>query len=148
MPSWHTMIRIPSILRTNRRSASATVNHNLNILRSLVDTISSQDEQKLMNEFTTCWAEFSKLDQVILGLAIENTNLKAATLSREKGAETIRIFEQALEHLVQVSASTQNESRIAEPVSRALIAGLKMYNLHSAHIAEPLMRKWTRSRHR
>jgi hypothetical protein len=118
------------------RAASATVDHDLSILRSLVDTISSQDERKLMDEFSTCWTEFGQLDQVILELAVENTNLKAATLSREKGAETIRKFEQALEHLVQVSASTQNESRIAEPVSRALIAGLKLYNLHSAHIAE------------
>jgi hypothetical protein len=118
------------------RSASATVDHNLNILRSLVDAIPSQDEQKLMDEFTTCWTQFGKLDQVILELAVENTNLKAATLSREQGAEAMRKFEQALDNLRQVSAGTQNESRIAGPVSRALIAGLKMYNLHSAHIAE------------
>ena len=89
-----------------------------------------------MDEFTTCWAEFGKLDQVILELAVENTNLKAATLSREKGAEAIKRFEQALEHLLQLSAGTEDESRIDGLVSHALIAGLKMYNLHSTHIAE------------
>jgi hypothetical protein len=118
------------------RSASATVEHNLNNLRSLVDAIPSQDEKKLMNEFSTCWTEFGKLDQVILELAVENTNLKAATLSREKGAEAIKRFEQALEYLLQLSVGTEDESRIDGLVSHALIAGLKMYNLHSIHIAE------------
>jgi hypothetical protein len=118
------------------RAASANVGQNLNILRSLVAAIPSQDEQRLMNEFTTCWAEFGKLDQEILELAVENTNLKAAALSREKGAEAMRKFEQALEDLLQSSPGTQDESRIAGPVSRALIAGLKLYNLHSPHIAE------------
>ena len=118
------------------RVASAAVGQNLKSLRSLVDTVPSQDEQKLINEFTTCWAEFGKLDQIILELAVENTNLKAATLSREKGAETMRKFEQALEDLLQSSTATEDISPIAGPVSRALIAGLKIYNLHSAHIAE------------
>jgi hypothetical protein len=118
------------------RAASATVGQNLNSLRLLVDTIPSQEEQILLGEFTTCWAEFGKLDQVILELAVENTNLKAAALSRGKGAETMQKFEQALEYLLQSSPGPQDESRIAGPVSRALIASLKMYNLHSAHIAE------------
>jgi hypothetical protein len=123
------------------RAASATVGQNLNTLRSLVAAVSSQDEQKLMNEFTTCWAEFGKLDQQILELAVENTNLKAAALSRGKGAVTMGKFEQALENLLQLSSGTQDESRIAGPVSRALIAGLKMYNLHSTHIAEAIDEK-------
>ncbi|WP_319586663.1 MCP four helix bundle domain-containing protein [uncultured Desulfobulbus sp.] len=123
------------------RAASATVGQNLNILRSLVDAIPSPDEQKLMNEFTTCWAEFGKLDQVILELAVENTNLKAAALSRGKGAETMQKFEQALEYILQSSPGMQDESRIAGPVSRALIAGLKIYNLHSTHIAEAIDEK-------
>jgi hypothetical protein len=118
------------------RAASATVDQNLKSLRSFVAATASQDEQELMNEFATCWAEFGKLDQVILELAVENTNLKAAALSRGKGAETMQKFEQALEYLLQSSTGTQDESRIAGPVSRALIAGLKMYNLHSTHIAE------------
>jgi len=126
------------------RAASATVGQNLNTLRALVDAIPSPDEQKLMNEFTTCWAEFGKLDQMTLELAVENTNLKAAALSREKGAETMQKFERALEDLLQSSPGTQDESRIAGPVSRALIAGLKMYNLHSPHIAEATDEKMDR----
>ena len=126
------------------RAASATVDQNLKSLRSLVTATASQDEQELMNEFATCWAEFGKLDQVILELAVENTNLKAAALSREKGAETMQKFEQALEYLLQSSPGTQDECRIAGPVSRALIAGLKMYNLHSPHIAEATDEKMDR----
>jgi hypothetical protein len=118
------------------RTASATVEQNLHLLRALVDTAPSQGEHKLLAEFTTCWTEFGKLDQVILELAVENTNLKAAALSREKGSEAMREFERALEHLLSLFAGTQNESRAAGLAARALIAGLKLYNLHSAHIAE------------
>lgn len=118
------------------RAAWAEAEYDLNILRSLVDTISSQDEQKLMGELSTCWTELGKLDQVILELAVENSNFKAAALSREQGAEMIQRFEQTLEPLLQLSPGAPNEVRVTELVSRALIAGLKMYNLHSAHINE------------
>jgi len=118
------------------RAASATVAHSLDTLRSLVAAIPSPDEQKLLDEFTACWTEFGKLDQIILELAVENTNLKAASLSREKGGDAIQRFEQALDHLLLLSSGTRDESRVAGLASQALIAGLKMYNLHSVHIAE------------
>jgi len=119
------------------RLASATVASNLSRLRALVDAIASPDEKKLLDEFTTCWTEFGQLDQIILELAVENTNLKAAALSKEKGAEAMQRFEQALERLLPLSSGTGSEGRVEELVFRALVAGLKLYNLHSVHIAEP-----------
>lgn len=118
------------------RTASAAVEQNLHLLRSLVETVPSQDEQELLAEFTTCWTELGKLDQVILQLAVENTNLKAAALSRGRGSEALRGFELALDRLLPAFAGTEHESRATGLIFRAHIAGLKLYNLHSAHIAE------------
>ena len=117
-------------------AASAAVEQNLTHLRSLIDAAPLQDEKKLDSEFNTCWTELRKLDQVILELAVQNTNLKAASLSREKGAETIRRFEHALEELMHSYAGTPNEGRITDLAFHAITAGLKIYNLHSSHIAE------------
>ncbi|MCX5869282.1 MAG: MCP four helix bundle domain-containing protein [Deltaproteobacteria bacterium] len=117
-------------------AASAAVEQNLTRLRSLIDAVPLKDEKKLDSEFNTCWTELRKLDQVILELAVQNTNLKAASLSREKGAETMRQFEHALEELMHSYAGTPNEGRITSLSFHAITAGLKMYNLHSSHIAE------------
>lgn len=117
-------------------AASAAVEQNLTLLRSLIDAAPRQDEKKLDNEFNTCWAELRKLDQVILELAVQNTNLKAASLSREKGAETMQRFEHALEELIRSYAGTPDEGQVTDLSFHAITAGLKMYNLHSSHIAE------------
>lgn len=117
-------------------AASAAVEQDLTHLRSLIDAAPQQDEKKLDGEFNTCWMELRKLDQVILELAVQNTNLKAASLSQEKGAATMRQFEHALEELMHSYAGTPNEGRITDLAFHAITAGLKMYNLHSSHIAE------------
>ena len=117
-------------------AASAAVEQDLTHLRSLIDAVPQQDEKKLDGEFNTCWTELRKLDQVILELAVQNTNLKAASLSQEKGAATMQRFEHALEELIRSYTGTPNEGRITDLSFHAITAGLKMYNLHSSHIAE------------
>ncbi len=116
--------------------ASAAVEHNLKLLRSLIDTVPLQDEKKLVVEFTNCWTELGKLDQIILELAVQNTNLKAASLSQEKGGEAIQRFEQALEDIISSSAGSPDEGKVTGLIYQAMTSGLKMYNLHSPHIAE------------
>jgi hypothetical protein len=117
-------------------AAAAAVEQNFKLLRALTDPAPRPDEQQLVLEFDTCWAELQKLDQVILGLAVQNTNLKAASLSREKGATAMRRFEDTLGDVVQTYAGTADEGRVARLAYQALTAGLKNYNLHSSHIAE------------
>lgn len=116
--------------------ASATVEQNLKRLGALVDAVPLQEEKKLVDEFTTCWTEFGTLDHLILELAVQNTNLHAASLSREKGGAAMEQLEQALAALLQSYAGTADEARITGLVYRAMTAGLKVYNLHSPHIAE------------
>jgi hypothetical protein len=117
-------------------AASAAVEQNLKQLRSLIDAAPLQDEKKLVVEFADCWTKLRELDQVILELAVQNTNLKATSLSREKGAEAMRRFEQALEDVARSYSGTTNEGRVARLSCHAVTAGLKLYNLHSSHIPE------------
>ena len=117
-------------------AASAVVEQNLKQLNSLIDADPMQDERNLVVEFNNCWTELRKLDQVILEHAVQNTNLKAASLSREKGAEAMQRFEHALNDVIKSYSGTPNEGRVARLIFHAITAGLKIYNLHGFHIAE------------
>jgi hypothetical protein len=117
-------------------AASAAVEQNLKLLQPLVDATSLPDEKKFIIEFSKCWTELRMLDQVILELAVQNTNLKAANLSQGKGAESLGRFEQALEDVIRSCSGTLHEGRVTRLSYRAITAGLKIYNLHSPHIAE------------
>jgi hypothetical protein len=118
------------------RAASATVEQDLKFLRALIDAVPLQDEKKLVGEFANCWTELGKLDQVILEIAVQSTNLKAARLSKEKGAASLQQFEQALEKIAPSFAGTANDGRGVSLICQAMTAALKMYTLHSPHIAE------------
>ena len=117
-------------------AASAAVEQDQKQLNSLIDAAPMQDERNLVIEFNNCWTELRKLDQVILNLAVQNTNLKAASLSREKGAEAMRRFEHALEDVMRPYLRAQNEGRVTRLLYHAMTSALKLYNLHSFHIAE------------
>ena len=104
------------------QAASATVNQNLKTLRSLVDAMPT--ERKLLDDFVTCWTEMGKIDQVILQLAVENTNLKAAALSREQGEQSMQRFEEALDTVRASSTGNSSESRITALAARAMVAAL------------------------
>ena len=117
-------------------AASAAVEQDQKQLNSLIEAAPIQDEKNLVMEFNNCWTELRKLDQVILNLAVQNTNLKAASLSREKGAEAMRRFEHALEDVMRPYLRAQNEGRVTRLLYHAMTSALKLYNLHSFHIAE------------
>lgn len=117
------------------RIAAATVDQNLKALHAMVDAMPA--EKELLEEFTTCWTEMGKIDQVILQLAVENTNLKAAALSREQGGHSMQRFEEALDEVRASSTGSPSESQIANLTARAMIAALKIFYLHGPHILEP-----------
>ncbi len=117
-------------------AASTAIEQNLADLHSLIDAVPLQNEKKLAAEFITCWTELRQLDQIILDFAVQNTNLKAASLSQEKGSELLQRLEHALENLMSSYAGNPNEARINLFSFQAITAGLKAFNLHSSHIAE------------
>lgn len=118
-------------------AASAEVEKDLKNLLPLIDATSLEDEKKFSAEFSTCWAQFRKLDQTILDLAVQNTNLKAAALSREKGAGALQQFAKNLELIAQPQSGTNMyRDRLTQPALHAMAAGLHILNLQNSHIAE------------
>jgi len=118
------------------RAASAAAEESNKLIHSLVDASSLKEEQRFALEFDNCWGELRKLDQTILELAVQNTNLKAARLSQERGAETMQRFTGALTDLINFHAGQPHASRINELSYRAATAALTLFTLHSSHIAE------------
>ncbi|WP_310599179.1 MCP four helix bundle domain-containing protein [Desulfobulbus sp.] len=118
------------------RTAAATLERELAALRSLVEATPMPNEKKLLEAFAACWTELGALDRDILQLAVANTNIKAAFLSREQGEASLERFERALAAIRASAAGGPEEYRVAEQTSQALIAALKIFTLHAPHIVE------------
>lgn len=61
--------------------AGAVVVERLGSLEGVVTSLGYAAETDMLGRFKTCFAEYQKLDSEILGLAVENTNLKAQRLT-------------------------------------------------------------------
>ncbi|MDO9263945.1 MAG: hypothetical protein Q7U02_08255, partial [Desulfosalsimonadaceae bacterium] len=109
--------------------ASDDTEHDLNELDLLPG---SADEKKLRGEFHDCWKECRKIDKVLLDFAVQNTNLKAASLSYTKGADVVRRFEHSILNLTGIF----NDARTITLVYQAITALLKIHNLQAPHINE------------
>jgi hypothetical protein len=116
------------------RQAADAVDRDRRELGLLVEKDHTEREMELLREFDSCWAELRKIDQVLLDLAVENTNLKAANLSFGKGSLAVKRFEEALTGLKGSEALSRKNNQIAELVCNALTAGLKIHYLQAPHI--------------
>jgi hypothetical protein len=114
--------------------ATAAANEGLRKLDLLIEEGGISDEKKLLGEFDRCWAEFRKIDKVLLDLAVQNTNIKAVKLSYTEGGEAMSRFEQALTDLIEASLSSAAESQIVELALKGLSAGHKIHYLQAPHI--------------
>jgi hypothetical protein len=116
----------------SRRAAEA-VDTDLQELSRLIGLYPAAEESKLLQEFAADWEQVRRIDRVILGLAVQNTNLKAFKLSFGKGRETVERFENAL------NAVTQNSSdaRLIRAAADARAAELEILSLHAPHIVSP-----------
>ena len=70
---------------------------------------------------------------MILGLAVQNTNLKAFKLSFGKGRETVERFENALNAVTHGTT----DARLIRAAADALAAELDILSLHAPHIISP-----------
>ena len=117
------------------RQAADAVDRDRRELGLLVEKDHTDREMELLREFDGCWAELRKIDQVLLELAVENTNIKAANLSFGKGSLAMKRFEEALTDLKRSEPLSRKDNQIAELVWNALTAGLKIHYLQAPHIA-------------
>ena len=98
-------------------------------LKGLIDKEGTGEEVKLLKEFGDCWKNFREIDRELLQLSVENTNIKAATLSYTGGAETIGRFERAFAQLMEI----RSVCRIGGSHHKARLSGgyRRTYDLQS-----------------
>jgi Four helix bundle sensory module for signal transduction len=115
---------------------SQAVEKNAAALRQLLIGLTYSDEVGLLDEFDKRFAEYRKLDQTILDLSVENTNLKAQRLSFGPAQEAADAFQGSLEAIVD-GARAEDAWQIRALAWRALAAVRDIQALQARHIAEP-----------
>jgi hypothetical protein len=92
-------------------AASASVQKNSATLRQILMDLRYATEAGLLDEFAKQFSAYRMLDQSILSLAVENTNLKAQRLSFGSAQQAADAFRDAVD-AVKGSASTKGRSRV------------------------------------
>jgi hypothetical protein len=118
------------------RQAGSHVENSRQQLESLFRQEKRPGEMETLNKFNVCWKEYQKLDETVLGLAVQNTNLKAQRLSSIQCAEEMERFEASLDRLVRRNRMGDRYNKAAVLSYEALTASLKIFALHKPHIEE------------
>ena len=118
------------------RLAATDVEHKLAHMKELNAALPSPEDEKLLTEFSTCWQELTKLDTAILEIAVQNANLKAASLSKNKGAKVLQDFEELLNAVSIQNQNAPDAQKIEKLLYAAMVSSMKIYALHAPHIAE------------
>lgn len=117
------------------RRARSVVERDILSLRTTLESLRYGDDLRHLNDFESRFKEYRRLDDEILPLAVENTNLKAQRLSFGPSREAAQSFRAALERAIRTSAT--NEACCAEVVAaKATIAVLDIQVTYAPHIAE------------
>ena len=118
------------------RRARKAAERALEALRPLLQDLGYGEDLGFLDGFTTQFDEYRRLDDEILPLAVENTNLKAQRLSFGPAREASDAFRASLEAAVR--SGTVKGSCCAEALAvKAVAAVLEIQVVQAAHIAEP-----------
>lgn len=115
---------------------SAVVEKDREALGKLIEAEKMGREVDLFHEFSACWERFQQIDQELLPLSVENTNLKAYELSYDSAQKAVNRLEETLNALMNSGASNENCCKIHDLAMRVLVAALKIHALQAPHIAE------------
>lgn len=118
------------------RQAADAVENNRKEIENLINEGESQRESELLTEFSACWIEYKKLDDTILKLAVQNTNLKAQRISTTQCAQEIRNLETSLNRIIKQDNNNKQCNEAVIPAYDALTASFKIFALHKPHIEE------------
>jgi hypothetical protein len=94
------------------------------------------NETRIFGEFAGHWSEYRKLDRSILDLAVENTNLKAQSLSFGPASETADSFRDLLATVARATPA-KDRCSVDALVGQAVLGVREIQVLHAPHIAEP-----------
>jgi hypothetical protein len=118
------------------RQTAQTVQQDIDALGPMLMTLGYSPEVRLLEEFGSRFAEYRALDETILGLAVEDTNLKAQRLSFGPAQQAADAFSSALAGVTR-SVPPGEPARI-EALAATAVASLRQIQvLQAPHIAEP-----------
>ena len=111
------------------------VQKDVDALKPLLADLGYSDEARLLEEFQHQFSDYRALDTDILGLAVENTNLKAQRLSFGPAQQAADAFSAALDPIAR-SVPAQAPWRVASLASTAVAAVREIQVLQAPHIGE------------
>ncbi len=125
------------------KAARGAAERNADTLRSLLQSLGYRDDMRDLEGFTRRFEEYRRIDDEILPLSVENTNVKAQRLSFGAAQEAAEAFRVALDHAVEPrdGGTVWHGQALA---ALAMNAVLRVQVLQAPHIAEADLAAMTR----
>jgi hypothetical protein len=118
------------------RAASGRVEQERRELEGLLSTGVAAGERELLAQFTGAFVELQHIDDDLLSLAVQNTNVKAYSLAFGPAADALGDMNAALARLATANASSPEGKTILTLATGAEISALRIQTLLPPHIAE------------
>jgi hypothetical protein len=120
------------------RAGTAAVEQSRKELEGLLQTGRDKNERDLLVQFSRDFGDFQRVDSNVLNLAVQNTNLKAFSLTFGPATDAINEMDAALSRIAADSARSDAET--AKPATQlagdARIRSLRLLALLPPHIVE------------
>lgn len=118
------------------RAATAQVVQEQHDLSALLAKGGAEREQDLLSQFSKVFADLQRVDNDVLVLAVQNTNLKAYSLLFGPAADTQARIDAALARTVAKYADTADAKQVLPLAYDARLGVLRIQALLAPHIAE------------
>jgi hypothetical protein len=118
------------------RAASTEVEQERQELGELQKAGGTQGEKELFNQFSELFAEFQRIDNDLLNLAVKNTNIKAYSLAFGPARAALNEMNAALSRLIASNTGSPEEKHVMLLAYGIEISGLRLQTLIPPHIAE------------
>jgi len=118
------------------REAADAVQKDVSTLRPKLESLGFSEETGLLNQFAGRFAEYRTLDQRILDLAVENTNLKAQRLAFGPAQEAADAFRDALNAAAAAGKADEKNAWHVEALTATAVRTVREIQvLQAPHIA-------------
>jgi hypothetical protein len=118
------------------RAATVEVERERKELEKLLAGSGANDEKDLFAQFSKAFADFQRVDNELLGLAVKNTNVKAYSLAFGPAADAVKEMDNALSRLAAKSAGSPAAKNMTTLAFGAQAGALRIQTLLAPHIAE------------
>jgi len=123
-------------LADQSRAASAKVDQERRELGELMTEGGTEGERESLAQFTAAFAEFRRIDDELLALAVKNTNVKAYSEAFGPAATAVEEMNAALDRLVAANADSPGAKAMMLLAFGAETSALRIQTLLPPHIAE------------